>query len=65
MFDGSESSLQKRAFTGVNKYPSRPPTFLGHAKNGWSKPQCSSNRDTTRNISFCSLLLKPDFQLSF
>ena len=31
---------------------------IGHAKNGWSKPKCTSNRDTTGNIAFCSLLLK-------
>ena len=38
---------------------------MGHTKNGWSKPKCSSNWDTTRNISFCSLLPKLDLKLSF
>ena len=37
--------------TGVHKFLSRRPTF-GHAKNGCSKPNCTSNRDTTRKITF-------------
>ena len=38
---------------------------IGHAKNTWSKAKCLSNRDTTRNLSFCSLLAKPNLELSF
>ena len=38
---------------------------IRHAKNRWTKAKCSSNRDTTRNISFCSLLAKLDLQSSF
>ena len=37
---------------------------IGHAKNKWSKPKCTSNRDTTKNIAICSSLPKQDLQLS-
>ena len=34
------------------------PHPIGHAKSGWSKPNCTSDQDTTRDIAFCSLLPK-------
>ena len=38
---------------------------IGQTKNGWSKPKCTSDRDKTRNIAFCSLSPKQDLQPSF
>ena len=37
--------------------------LFGRAKNGWSKPKRTSDRDTTRSIAICSLLPKKDLQL--
>ena len=60
--------------SGVNKFLSRHQTFrdsillarsIGHVKNECPKPKCTYNRDTTRNIDFCSLLPKQCLQLSF
>ena len=50
-------------YIGVDKFLPRRPIW--HAKNEWSKPKFTSDRDTTRSITFCSLLPKQDLQLSF
>ena len=38
---------------------------IGHAKCGCSKPKCTSDRDTTRNIELCSLLPKQACSFNF
>ena len=60
--------------SGVDNFLSRRPTFrarnftarpIGHAKNWWSKPKCTSDRDVTRHIAFFYLLRKQDLHLYF
>ena len=65
----NEYISEKKSFYRGGQISSRP-LFLKTSsdparKNGWSKPKCSSNLGTTRNICFCSLLPKPDLQFSF
>ena len=38
--------------------------LIGHAKNGWSKSMCRSDRETTINLAFCSLSSKQELPLS-
>ena len=47
----------KNMYQGWKNLPllARP---IGHAKNGRAKPNWTSDRDTTRNTAFCSLLHK-------
>ena len=71
---GQNTSLEKKLLQGWTNFFRGAQLFghaillvctIGHAKNRSSEQKCSSNGDTTRNISFCSVLAKPDMQLSF
>ena len=42
-----KSNIVLNAWTGVDKFLSRRPTF-GCANNEWSKPKCTFDRDTTK-----------------
>ena len=64
----SSCKLELASITGVEKFLSKLQTFLlarsiGYAKNRWSKPKCTSDRDTTKDLAFCYLLLKQELQL--
>ena len=68
MFDGSEciSGKKKKAFTGVDKFPSRSATFWGTQKMGGLNQSVRPIKTRVETcFFFCSLLPKPDFQLSF
>ena len=58
-----QDSHETLLMSGVEKFLSRRP--IVPTKIGWLKPKCTTNRDTTRNTAFCSLLPKKDLQLLF
>ena len=64
----SSCKLEFAYISGVEKFLSKLQTFLlarsiGHAKNRWSKPKCTSDRDTTKDLAFYYLLPKQELQL--
>ena len=54
-FRGGQISFKALDFSGAQFYFQ---ARSGMQKSRCSKPNCTSDRDTTRNIAFCSLVCK-------